>query len=499
VSERLSRLALAVLQPGFTGLTPPDWLRRALADGLGGVALFGRNIASPEQVAALTEALRAERADLLVAIDEEGGDVTRLETAAGSSWPGNLALGMAGDVGLTEAVARELGRDLAAVGVNLDYAPSADVNSNPDNPVIGVRSFGGDAHQVAAHTAAYVRGLQAVGVAACAKHFPGHGDTAVDSHHGLPYVREDLDTLLAGALVPFQAAIEAGTLAVMSAHIVLPALDDLPATVSPLVLTGLLRDRLGYQGLVVTDGVEMAGVAAAYGVAGASVRALIAGADAICVGGGLADEQTVLSLRDAILAAVADGSLPAERLAEAAGRVAQVAEWTRTHRTRTALLDGALPGDRELGLVAARRALRVTGAVTPLTTAPHLIEFAPVANIAVGDETRWGLADALSDVFAGTTVRRSVEGDADVAELARPAAGRPLVLVVRDLHRHDWIAALAAALLARRPDATVVEMGLPYAPPSGASHIATHGASRASAIAATEVLLGASPVSPNPT
>ncbi|MER7164142.1 glycoside hydrolase family 3 N-terminal domain-containing protein, partial [Streptomyces lydicus] len=221
----LTRDALAVLQPGFTGTTAPDWLLRRLGEGLVSVGLFGRNIEDPAQLAALTARLRRERPDLLVAIDEEGGDVTRLEVRGGSSFPGNHALGAVDDTALTRAVARELGRRLAACGVNLNWAPSADVNSNPDNPVIGVRSFGADPQLVARHTAAYVAGLQSAGVAACTKHFPGHGDTAVDSHHDLPRITADLATLQERELVPFRAAIAAGTRAVMSAHILLPALD----------------------------------------------------------------------------------------------------------------------------------------------------------------------------------------------------------------------------------------------------------------------------------
>lgn len=274
-TDTLTRDALTVLQPGFTGTTAPDWLLRRLGEGLASVGLFGRNIASPDQLAALTAQLRAERDDVLVAIDEEGGDVTRLEVRTGSSFPGNHALGAVDDVVLTRDVAFELGRRLAACGVNLNWAPSADVNSNPDNPVIGVRSFGADTDLVARHTAAYVTGLQAAGVAACTKHFPGHGDTAVDSHHALPRIDADLSVLDARELAPFRAAIAAGTRAVMSAHILVPALDpDLPATLSRRILTGLLREELGYDGLIVTDGMEMQAIAAVYGIERGSVLAI---------------------------------------------------------------------------------------------------------------------------------------------------------------------------------------------------------------------------------
>lgn len=200
--DTLTRDALTVLQPGFPGTTAPDWLLRRLGEGLASVGLFGRNIASPAQLAALTAQLRAERDDVLVAIDEEGGDVTRLEVHTGSSFPGNHALGAIDDVQLTQEVAHELGHRLRVCGVNLNWAPSADVNSNPANPVIGVRSFGADPELVARHTAAYVTGLQTAGVAACTKHFPGHGDTSVDSHHALPRIDASRSVVLDRELAP---------------------------------------------------------------------------------------------------------------------------------------------------------------------------------------------------------------------------------------------------------------------------------------------------------
>ncbi|MGB8941920.1 MAG: glycoside hydrolase family 3 protein, partial [Streptomyces sp.] len=303
-TDTLTRDALTVLQPGFVGTSAPDWLLRRIGEGLASVGLFGRNIASPEQLAALTAQLRAERDDVLVAIDEEGGDVTRLEVRSGSSFPGNHALGAVDDTALTRDVAAELGRRLAACGVNLNWAPSADVNSNPDNPVIGVRSFGADPLLVARHTAAYVEGLQSAGVAACTKHFPGHGDTAVDSHHDVPRIGVDPEVLRARDLAPFRAAIAAGTRAVMSAHILVPSLDaEYPATLSRRILTGILREELGFDGLIVTDGMEMQAISATYGIERGSVLAIAAGADAICVGGGLADDATVLRLRDALVGA----------------------------------------------------------------------------------------------------------------------------------------------------------------------------------------------------
>ncbi|MDG9716603.1 glycoside hydrolase family 3 protein [Streptomyces sp. DH24] len=511
-TDTLTRDALTVLQPGFTGTTAPDWLLRRLGEGLASVGLFGRNIASSGQLAALTAQLRAERDDVLVAIDEEGGDVTRLEVRTGSSFPGNHALGAVDDVELTREVAAELGRRLAACGVNFNWAPSADVNSNPGNPVIGVRSFGADPALVARHTAAYVTGLQSVGVAACTKHFPGHGDTAVDSHHALPRIDADAPVLTDRELAPFRAAIAAGTRAVMSAHILVPALDpDRPATLSRRILTDLLRGELGYDGLIVTDGMEMQAISGTYGIERGSVLALAAGADAICVGGGLADDETVRRLRDALVEAVRTGELPEERLADAAERVRRLARWTAaagaadgdtgaardTGRGHARAAGGTGDGEGRdatgdpVGLRAARRALTVTRAddFTALTEPPYVAALTPVANIAVGDETPWGVAAELLRLLPGTETGSFAGADAGPDALAA-AGSRRIVAVVRDEHRHPWMAAALDTLLTARPDTVVVEMGVPRATPRGALHIATYGAARVCGRAAAEVIAG---------
>ncbi|MCC3769056.1 glycoside hydrolase family 3 protein [Streptomyces sp. UNOC14_S4] len=495
--KELRRLALSVLQPGFVGTEAPDWVLRDIQDGLASVVLFSRNIVSAEQVARLTGRLRAENPALVIAIDEEAGDVTRIESATGSTRPGNFALGAVDDTELTGTVAADLGRQLRAAGISLDYAPSADVNSNPDNPIIGVRSFGTDPRTVARHTAAWVRGLQSAGVAACAKHFPGHGDVAVDSHHGLPTYGADREEIAAQALPPFRAALDAGVRAVMSGHLLVPAYDpELPATLSPRILNDLLRQELGFDGLIVSDAIEMGAVAGRYGIDGATVRAVAAGVDAICVGGESAEEATAALLADALVRAVAAGELPEERLAEAAGRVHAFADWSRglgrTGHTAEATAD--------IGFVAARRALRLTGPVRdalPLSAAPHVVELVPTTNLAIGKETPWGVAEPLRERLPGTTsvrVRREellVPGAALEACALESAAGRPLVVVARDASRHTWMSLALASLTEARPDAIVVEMGLPGSAVPGAVQIFTHGASAASGVAAAEVLAGA--------
>ncbi|GGN83509.1 hydrolase [Actinoplanes lobatus] len=515
IHGELPELAAAVLQPGFVGTTAPDWVRRWLGAGLGGVALFARNVESPGQVAALTAQLRAEYPDVIVAIDEEAGDVTRFESRLGSSRPGNLALGAIDDADLTEAVARDLGRELADAGITLDYAPDADVNSNPKNPVIGVRAFGAEPHLVARHTAAFVRGLQESGVAGCAKHFPGHGDTAVDSHHDLPVIDRTAAELVACELVPFRAAIAAGAKAVMTGHLLVPAYDtELPATLSPRILTGLLREEFGFDGLIVTDAIEMQGVRRRYGLEGAIVRALAAGADAVCVGGEHADEQIAIRLRDAIVAAVRSGELSEERLRDAVRRVRALGSWTTRAQIATgarAVADAAAGNEvavlgSTVGFEAARRAVRVTvadgGPELPVTGVPHVVEFAPARNIAIGSETPWGLGEPLAELLPGTTSVRFTADDLEpLADPAAPvlagAGGRPLVLVVRDVHRHPWIAGTLSRVLAVRPDAIVVEMGIPVTV-TGGVHIATHGATRALGRAAAELIAGLDVPSPQP-
>ncbi|MFI1353746.1 glycoside hydrolase family 3 protein [Streptomyces sp. NPDC020898] len=483
--DTLTRDALTVLQPGFTGTTAPDWLLHRLGEGLASVGLFGRNIASPAQLAALTAQLRAERDDVLVAIDEEGGDVTRLEVATGSSFPGNHALGAIDDVVLTQDVAHELGHRLRACGVNLNWAPSADVNSNPANPVIGVRSFGADPGLVARHTAAYVTGLQTAGVAACTKHFPGHGDTAVDSHHALPRIDAARSVVLDRELSPFRAAIAAGTRAIMSAHILIPSLDpDRPATLSHPVLTDLLRGELGYTGLIVTDGMEMQAIAGTYGIERGSVLAIAAGADAICVGGGLADDETVRRLRDALIRAVRTGELPEDRLADAAERVRSLSRWTSSAPEPSATTPTA-----DIGLLAARRAVEVTrsGPSEPLRQPPYVAAFTPVANFAVGDETPWGVAAELVRLLPGTRTGTFTGDGAGPAALTAAGPSR-IVAVVRDEHRHPWMSTALDTLLAARPDTIVVEMGVPQSPRRGTLHLATHGAARVCGRAAAEII-----------
>ena len=493
--SELDVLTARVLQPGFGGQEIPDWVRRRLAGGLGSVILFAANIKSPTRLRALTDGLHAENPDMFVAIDEEAGDITRLEAATGSSFPGNLALGAVDDVALTEATARSIGTLVRAAGIDLDYAPVADVNSEPRNPVIGARSFGSDPTLVARHVAAAVRGLHAAGVAACAKHFPGHGDTVVDSHFGLPTVTATLAKLRRDTLPPFAAAAQAGVRAVMVAHLLMPEFDaEHPASVSPAVIGGLLRSELGFGGLAVSDAIGMAAVRERYGLAGAAVRALAAGIDLVCVDSNSTDAD-LTAITDAVAAALRDGTLSEARLVEAAGRVAAFAEWRRaaretpvdatdaTNATDTAdaahLADTSDTSDAaraSIGLAAARRAatvLRADDGALPLKAPPHVVEAVLPRS----------LAACLAELLPGTT-------SSQLADTTEVPADRPLVIVVRGIQRSPEDLERLTRLVKDRPDTIVVDLGVAHVDPGGAAWVASYGASRVCLQAAAEILTG---------
>jgi len=305
---------------GFEGTVPDKALRewfKALRPG--GVILFARNILAPEQVADLTAALQRWRGEspLLVAVDQEGGRVSRFGPPF-TLFPGNGALGRAGDEALAERVGRVLGTELNAVGVTLNFAPVLDLRVGPENPVLGERCLGSDPAVVGALGAALIRGMQGAGVAATAKHFPGHGGTAVDSHEALPVVPAASAWLTGTALAPFRAAVAAGVASIMTAHVSYPALDpDLPATLSPRIL-GLLRRDLRFDGVAISDDLLMGAIARTWPVEEAAVLVLEAGADAILLSGDASVQARALA---AVEAAVRSGRLPEARAAGAAARL----------------------------------------------------------------------------------------------------------------------------------------------------------------------------------
>ncbi|MCG1021883.1 glycoside hydrolase family 3 protein [Sutcliffiella horikoshii] len=288
---------------------------------LGGVILFRENVVTTEQTTRLVSDYQeaSEKYGLLMTIDQEGGIVTRLQS--GTDMPGNMALGATRSPEIAHNVGKAIGEELHSLGINMNFAPVMDVNNNPDNPVIGVRSFGEDPELVAQMGVAYTEGLQSTGVAATAKHFPGHGDTAVDSHLGLPEVPHDKERLMEVELYPFQQGMEAGIDAIMTAHVTFPKIDGskaisrktgeeiaIPATLSHTVLTELMRNEMGYEGVITTDAMNMAAIADHFGPVDAAVRAVQAGTDIVLMPVGLSE------VRQGLLQAVDNGDLTVERI-----------------------------------------------------------------------------------------------------------------------------------------------------------------------------------------
>lgn len=269
---------------GFAGKTAPEALLRRIADGrVAGVILFARNLGSPDEIAALTRALHeatpAGAPPIVVSVDQEGGRVQRVKQPL-TVWPPMARVAAVGDLAYTEAVGRAVGLEIAALGFNVDWAPVLDVHTNPANPIIGDRAFGTEPRQAAAQALAFWRGLESAGVRGCGKHFPGHGDTAADSHLELPRVDGDERRLRATELVPFAAAARAGVPMLMTAHVVYPAVDDAPATMSVRWLGEILRGELGYEGVIVSDDLDMKAVSERWPTREVVVRSLRAGCNA---------------------------------------------------------------------------------------------------------------------------------------------------------------------------------------------------------------------------
>ncbi|AZQ38172.1 glycoside hydrolase family 3 protein [Streptomyces cyaneochromogenes] len=477
----LDEAAHRCLVAGFDGATSvPDILKELIDRGLGGVILFTRNVRDAEQVRRLTDELRAIRPDLLVAIDNEGGGIGHLVAAGAPEVPGSYALGVVDDPNLTARCADALAGHLAGLGITASYAPVADLQHRPDNPIVRTRSFGADPDLAARHLRAWITATEARGIASCAKHFPGHGGTVTDSHHGMAVDPRSYDELRAD-LEPFRAAVAVGVPMLMSAHVVFPALDpNRPATLSRRVLGDLLRHDLGFDGVLVTDALEMRAIADQYGEAAGARIALAAGADQVVVAVG--DLDVTLACRDAVLDALRTGVLAQERIEEAAGRVRRLA-------ARYATPPADVAGwDTRAGLTAARRAVRGRG-VPPAARGAHVVDLFPPPHPALN----WGGEDLLTEVRAldptatGTAVTGECGADPDalVEGILRRCGTAPLVVATCDAGLHPWQLRLREALLARRPDAVRVDTGLPE---GGA--LCSYGRGRVNLRAVAEVVAG---------
>lgn len=462
----LERLANRVLWPGFLGQGTPGWVAREREGGLAGVVLFSQN-------------LGGEPVDsgegFLVGIDEEGGTVTRVDSDAGSDELGAAQLGAIDDEAVTERVVGRLARRAAETGANVLIAPVADVNTNPRNPVIGTRAFGSDPALVACHVAAAVRGLHAAGAIAVPKHFPGHGDTAVDSHHGLPTSGASEREQREAHVAPFAAAVAAGARAIMTAHLVVPAWGDDPATANPRALAELRG--LGFDGVIASDALDMGAMRSRFG-ADAAPRALAAGCDLLCVGNPANpmssgdDEADFLAARTAIVDALRSGELATGRIEEAAERVAALREFAREC---AADADGAPAEDDEAWRLA-RRAARLDGASAPHPGARTVVDARAAATWAVSS-TGSRYAEILAR--GGAVVEAT-----DLAQ--RELDERPVVLVDRlaDPDQFETIARVAQ----RDPDAVVVNLGVDPVVELPVAALHVRAASRL-AVAAADALL----------
>ena len=320
--RHVGQLAVA----GFAGHSIPQDLRLLAREfDLGGVVFFGRNVEAPEQVAEMSRDAQtlASELPLWVSTDQEGGRVARLKSPF-TVWPPMMTLGRSGDEHLAERFARALAAELRAVGISLDFTPVLDILTNRSNPVIGDRALAERAEDVARLGVAIIRTLQAEGIAACGKHFPGHGDTSVDSHHELPVVDHPPDRIERVELVPFRAAVAADVACIMTAHILIPSLDDQrPATLSPRIIS-MVKQSMNFQGLVVTDDLEMKAISSKYGTAEASVAAIAAGCDAVLLCG--TDQGAQIAALEAVIHAAEDGALPLKRVEDALARQRRVKE-----------------------------------------------------------------------------------------------------------------------------------------------------------------------------
>ena len=464
--------------PGFTGTRLPGWVARALRENLAGVILFAENVPDIETARHLTDEVRAVRPGAVVASDEEGGDVSRLEAATGSSIPGNAALGIIDDETTTRRVAAAYGRLIAVAGIDVALGPVLDVASEPLNPVVGVRSFGASAALVGRHGRAFVEGLREAGVTSVGKHFPGHGDTKVDSHVGLPTLTVSQETLRERDQQPFLDARPDG---VMVAHVVVPELGPDPATLSTWAYQGA-RD-LGHAGPLVTDALGMRAITESVELGEACVRALAAGADLLLLDAPQqsAAEEDFYRARAAIEQAVVTGRLSESALRESARRNALLRRTPRDPSVgRWPGIEGAGAARAELALLGRRVAgasLRSRGDVR-LRGVPVVFDVRRRVSYASGN-----LGNPLLSAFAAEGIE-AVPGAAgeEISE------GSQAIVLTRSPVSDPQEAEALAEVLAMQPGALVVHGGAMSAAPAATNLIAMHGIGAVNAAAAVNLM-----------
>jgi beta-N-acetylhexosaminidase len=487
----------------------PEHLRSAMREYRpSGFTLFRAfNVEKPAQVRELTERLQAEAGHLglpplLIACDQEGGQLLAINEGV-AQLPGNLALGATGSTGLAFQAGQVLGSELAAMGVNVNYGPVCDVNINPLNPVIGTRSFGEDPVQVAALAAAMTQGIQSRGVAAGAKHFPGHGDTAGDSHYGIPQSPHGLERLRAVEFPPFAAAIQAGARLVMTAHLALPAVegrDDLPATLSPRILQKLLRQELGFDGVIVTDAMDMHAIQQGEALIGQAAQAALAGADLLLVTRDPEDWRRAFA---GLHTAFAGGDAPALRTS--LGRIAALKGWLASATPAPDLSVVGCAAHRAVADEIAARSMTLVRDQAPLlplrpSETPRLavILFQP-QDLTPADTSSYvqiSLAAALRQYLPAVDeyLLPHAPGDGEIASvLAQIPEQTPLLIGTINAFAQPGQAALVHAALAAHRPVIVAALRMPYdlaAFPSAPTFLCTYGILEPSMQALARVLVG---------
>ena len=491
----------------FDGVSVPAAVdARLRAAPAAGVTLFRHgNVRMPGQVRELTSALRAAGGDgLLIAADQEGGQFIALGDGS-TQFAGNMALGAVDDVGLTERVGRAIGTEARAMGVNVVYAPVLDIASNPLNPALGIRSFGDTPALVGRHGAAMVRGLQSAGVAACVKHFPGGGEAADDPHHGVATVPASRALLLERELVPFREAVAAGARVAMSAHIALPAVtgrEDVPATLSRDVMTGLLRDALAFDGVSITDALDMAGVGAGPDGIPDVVAVIEAGVDLLLTA---PDTDARERMERVLLDAAARGMFAADTLAASERRLAALGEWLTSFGPAPHLdvIDGA--AHRALAAELAARSMTVVrdpGGLLPLRWSEigRILAVMPRPTDLTPADTSSTVAPALAAAvrrYHGDVDEVVVDPEPDAASIVavgtRAQSADLAVIGTIDAHRLQSQLDLVAAVAATGTPTIAVAMRGPWDVafyPATVAAFATYSILPASLGALAEVLAG---------
>jgi beta-N-acetylhexosaminidase len=455
-----------LLMVGFDGLSAPPYILEWLASGqLGGIILFSRNVGSPQQLAALNHSLRqAAKYPIFIAIDQEGGAVSRLRGGYTES-PGAMALGAADSETLAESVAAIMGRELRAVGINWNLAPVADMTRNINNPSVGTRSLGDDPQRVGRLAAAQGRGFAQAGVIASAKHFPGLGNTPIDSHDDLPMIEDSVAELQQGDLIPFKMMIEDGIASIMITHVNFPKVDPVyPSTMSHAIITGLLRQELGFKGLICTDCMEMSAITRYHSAAESGLRSAQAGSDVILFSHTEARQKEAFQ---AMVAAAHAGDLSTERLEDALQRIIPLKAQHEISESRPAEI--RQPAHLALAQEAARAGLTLLNAaqLPPLTGGALLVEFSPNLDSMAMDATGLhDLAGILAQRWPTLTaiILNPAHLEADLMAQAQQQVqyAEQVIIATRNAHLLPGQLEAAQQLLALRADAVLVCLRNPF-------------------------------------